>query len=265
MKKLFFLSFMALVQASSAQITTQKSVIYAQSVKDSFELYISTPAQLDLAQKYDVVYYCDANLKSGKKLRSLLDSEKYRKKASHTLFVGVGHIGNFHVLRRRDFILPELKNGDTIGKSANYGQIERFYQFMKLELIPTIDATYPTNPEHNSILGHSLGGLFAFYCLFKDESLFKNYYALSPALWIDHYKIYKFNHLKKLQTSEKHLYFSAGGLEILNFIKSGAHRMDRYLDRQKYHNLSYTFQIHPWKTHNSQVQESLDYILSGSN
>ena len=263
MKKLSFLLALAMAQVSFAQIVTQKSVVYSAAVKDSFELYISSPAQLEPGQKYKVLYYCDANLKSGKKLRSMLNSGKYKAQTAHTLFVGVGHIGDFHVLRRRDFILPNIQNGDTIGKSANYGQIEHFYQFLKQELIPKINVSYPVDTEQNAILGHSLGGLFAFYCLFKNESIFKHYYALSPALWIDHYKIYKFNHLNNVEGSERQLYFSTGGLEILNFIRSGTNQMNRFLSRKKYPKLEYRYQIHAWKTHNSQVQESLDEILSG--
>jgi len=241
--------------------TANKTIIYSHNVKDSFEIYISQPPGIDTNKVYNVFYYCDANLKSGKKLKELITKSDYAIKASNTIFVGFVHMGNYHILRRRDFILPEIHNGDTAGISVNYGQIENFYRFLKLELIPKINSTYKTNQNHNSILGHSLGGLFVFYCLFKNDTLFKNYYALSPSLWVDNYSIYHFNKLTKENRNEKNLYFSAGGMEIFNHIKKGANRMEVFLKDKKYQNLKFEYSIHPGKTHNSQVEKSLDHIL----
>ncbi|MFZ1527455.1 MAG: hypothetical protein WAT19_01815 [Ferruginibacter sp.] len=61
-------------------VKTEMVVIYAQNVKDSFEIYISTPLAFDSSKSYDVVYYCDANIKSGKKIREMLNSGNYNKK-----------------------------------------------------------------------------------------------------------------------------------------------------------------------------------------
>ncbi|MGG9972444.1 alpha/beta hydrolase [Ferruginibacter sp. SUN002] len=250
-----------LMQTSFAQSVTEKTIIYSEKVKDSFELYVSTPAIIEDLKTYNVVYYCDANLKSGRKLRELISSDTYKEKTANTIFVGVGHIGNFHVLRRRDYILPTIKNGDTLARDEKYGHIEDFYQFLKTELIPKINSKYRTNNENNSILGHSLGGLFAFYCLFKNETLFTNYYALSPALWIDHYNIYEFNKLDSGNINERHLYFSTGGREVMNHIRKGTNRMNKFLNDKKYDQLMYRYDIHKRKTHNAQVPLSLDYIL----
>jgi uncharacterized protein len=261
MKIFITIALLGLTQLLNGQSLTEKTIIYSEKVKDSLELYISTPKKIEATKIYNVIYYCDANLKSGRKLRELIGSTAYNSKTENTIFVGVGHIGNFHILRRRDYILPTIKNGDTAGNSINYGQIENFYQFLKTELIPTINSRYRTNIENNSIVGHSLGGLFAFYCLFKNEPLFKNHFALSPALWIDHYGIYNFNKLTTENTIIKNLYFSSGGLEIMNHIKKGTNRMEKFLVEKKYQNLKYKYQIHLSKTHNSQVQKSLEYIL----
>jgi hypothetical protein len=188
-------------------------------------------------------------------LRQLISSAPYNSKVENTIFVGIGHVGNFHVLRRRDFISP------TAAGSINSGQAEHFYQFLKTELIPAINLKYKTNAENNSIIGHSLGGLFVFYCLFKNEAVFKNYYALSPSLWINNYSIYNFNNLSNENVKATHLYFSAGGLEIVNHIKKGTNQMKRFLDMKKYPNLNYQYQIHGGRTHNSQVEKSFDYLL----
>lgn len=256
------LAILGLTIFSCSQDMDKKSIIYSQKVKDSFEIYISTPDNFDHAKSYDVIYYCDANLRSGKKLREMLKKVPFASKVNNTIFVGIGHTGNYQVMRRRDFILPDIVNGDTIARSQNYGQIENFYQFLKMELIPKINSSYKTNPGDNSIIGHSLGGLFVFYCLFKNETLFKNYYALSPSLWINNYSIYKFNHLANGISREKNLYFSAGSHEIFNYVKKGARNMEAFLKSKKYENLKFTYEVHPGETHHSQVGKSFEFILS---
>lgn len=260
--KRFAIVFCMLPLALLAQTRTTVTKLYAAAVKDSFEIYITTPAQIDPAKVYDVLYYCDANLKSGNKLREMVDDSVYAQRVSHTIFVGIGHIGNYHVLRRRDYILPFINKNDTAGKSDNYGQIAHFYQFLTTELMPRINGMYKTNPANNSILGHSLGGLFAFYCLFKNESYFKNYYALSPALWIDKYSIYRFNQLTKGTMPQRYLYFSAGGQETLNHIKKGTTAMEAFLQQQQYPSLRFTYTVHEGQTHNSQVPLSLHELLA---
>jgi uncharacterized protein len=243
-----------------AQTHTTITKLYAHAVKDSFEIYITTPTPIDPNKVYDVMYYCDANLKSGNKLREMVDDSVYARRVSHTIFVGVGHIGNYHVLRRRDYILPFINGADTAGKSENYGQVANFYRFLTTELMPRINGMYKTAPANNTILGHSLGGLFAFYCLFKNKSYFKNYYALSPALWIDKYSIYRFNQLGGAMP-QRNLYFSAGGQETLNHIKKGTTAMEAFLQQQQYPGLKFIYTVHEGQTHNSQVALSLHDIL----
>lgn len=210
MQSAFFLCLLFCCTDLKAQFTTNLNNTYSVNVKDSFEIYTSLPPGYNPAQTYKVVYYCDANLKSGNLLREKLNAATYNATLNDCIFIGIGHIGNFHVLRRRDFILPFIKGNDTIPRNETYGQVERFYAFLKNELIPSINTRYRTYSDSNSIIGHSLGGLFAFYSLFKSDELFNKYFALSPALWIDDYAVYRFNKIKEGFPGRKQLYFTAG-------------------------------------------------------
>jgi len=234
---------------------------FSRNVNDSFEIYISLPETFEHNKTYNVVYYCDANLKSGKHLRELISSPLVSKDVKDFIFVGIGHIGNYHVLRRRDFILPTIQGSDTAGDSKNYGQVEHFYSFLKSELIPEINSRFKTNSHNNSILGHSLGGLFAFYCLFKSEDLFKKYFALSPALWIDKYSIYRFNKIKGGFNEPKYLYFASGAMETMNRILRGTNYANNFLEKASYTGLTYEYDIWGATTHNSEVPLSLQKIL----
>lgn len=234
---------------------------YSKSVGDNFEIYISFPHAYNLNDTYNVVYYCDANLKSGKRLRNFISDSQF-KNLEKTIFVGVGHIGNYHVLRRRDFVLPTINGKDTVGRNGNYGQVEKFYSYLKTELIPSINSKFKTNADSNSILGHSLGGLFAFFCLFQADNLFSKYFSLSPALWIDNYSIYKFNRIQDGGFSQnKYLYFAAGSKETVNKILKGTDELKHFLDQRQYSNLSYDYDIWQGKTHNSEVSLSLEKLM----
>jgi predicted alpha/beta superfamily hydrolase len=233
---------------------------YSKSVGDSFEIYISLPHTFNHNDTYNIVYYCDANLKSGTHLRELISTNQYSN-LRNSIFVGIGHIGNYHTLRRRDFILPRINGADTIGRDKNYGQTENFYSYLKNELVPSINTRFKTNTDSNSILGHSLGGLFAFFCLFKSDHLFSKFFSLSPALWTDKFSIYKFNRIHSNFSKNKYLYFAAGSKEKVNKILNGTNEVKQFLDKKQYGNLSYDYDIWKGKTHNSEVPLSLKRIL----
>ena len=157
----FVLIIITLASCGQIKGSGYTRIIYSHSVKDSFELYITVPKSYDSNQVYAVFYYFDANLKSGKKLREMIQQPAFASRVNKTIFVGIGHRGDFHELRRRDFILPSIRQGDTSGLAVNYGQATNFYNFMKNELMPIITKAYKTDPLNNSIMGHSLGGWVA--------------------------------------------------------------------------------------------------------
>ena len=258
---LFFFLILNLIELTNAQFSTSKKIEYSRIVGDSFEIYISIPKSFSPDESYNIVYYFDANLKSGQLLQEQISTDQYNVKLKNRIFVGVGHIGNYHVLRRRDFILPFINENDTSGRDQNYGQTEKFYQYLKEELIPSINFKFKTNTDSNSIIGHSLGGLFVFYCLFKSNNLFSKYFALSPALWIDKYSIYRFNKINGGFTDKKFLYFASGSKEKTNKILNGTNKAKQFLDKMNYNNLTYEYHILKGKTHNSEVAISLKKIL----
>lgn len=264
---LIFASFLCWGCASKqhnapAAFTTNVSVLYSENVQDSFEIYISRPANFSAGKIYHAVYYFDANLKSGKKLREMLRSGKYAHTTANSIFIGIGHIGNYRVLRRRDLMPAVLFPGDTAFVSRNYGHAEKFYQFLQAELLPYISTNYHVDQSQNTVIGHSFGGLFVFYCLFKNDSMFRNYYALSPSLWVEDYNVYRYNQLDKGLVGAKKIYFSCGGLEVVNFIKKGTDEMKAFLDEKSYPALEYKYQVHAGESHNSQVEKSFEYLLS---
>ena len=59
----------------------------------------------------------------------------------------------------------------------------KFLKFMQTELIPVIEADYRAKSTGRTLMGHSLGGLFACYVLLHQPALFKGYLAVDASLF----------------------------------------------------------------------------------
>lgn len=245
----------------SAQFSTRHVIDTSAIVGDRFDLYISTPPGYHADSTYRVVYYLDANILSGRKLRRLLAAPEFNQILQQVVFIGIGHKGNYRACRNRDFLLPRKNGSRETMLQSKRGQAERFYMYLKQELIPTINETFHTDSGKNSIIGHSLGGLFVVYALFKQEDLFTNYFALSPSLWVHRYAVYNFNQIDTGFTQPKNLYFTSGSMEVLNKILKGSNQFQRFLSKKSYKGLNYEYQIWKRKTHISSVNPALHRIF----
>jgi len=260
--KYLFLIFVICVACSAPR---DKSVptIYSKVVGDSLELHIHTPLDYSKSGNYSVVFYLDANLKIGNELRRQIKLAENQEKLKNVIFVGIGHIGDYRELRRRDFIPPIIQNKDTIfDEDPNYGRADRFYNFLTEELIPYIHQHYPNNGKY-TLIGHSFGGLFAFYCLMKREAVFQNYIALSPSLWVNNHNFFEIeHHFQNLNLEpEGTLYHSCGSLEWINKVLYSSRRMKDTLLKRNSPKLKYIYAEHQGEGHNGVVPVSLEYVF----
>lgn len=238
--------------------------IYSENVKDSFELYIDLPPNYQMdSTKYSVVFYMDANLKMGKEIRRQIKLEVNKQNLEYVIFVGIGHIGPYRKLRRRDFIPPVMNLGIIKeSKDEYFGHADQFYEFLTLELIPYVNKKYPNNKRY-SYIGHSFSGLFAFYCLFKDPTLFKNHIALSPSLWTNHNNFYEYERFYSTRNYSlpTNLYHACGTGEWTNKVLSTSRDMSRILNERNYSGFKYNYVEHKGKNHNGVVPVSLEFVF----
>ena len=68
-----------------------------------------------------------------------------------------------------------------IERRPDSGGGNRFIDFLRREVFPLVEGQYRTQP-HRTLIGHSLGGLFAVYSLLTAPELFQAYIAISPAI-----------------------------------------------------------------------------------
>lgn len=69
------------------------------------------------------------------------------------------------------------------GPPVVIGGTGHLLDFIEAQLLPSIEALAPIDPQRRSLFGHSFGGLFALYALFARPGLFKNWIAASPTIY----------------------------------------------------------------------------------
>ena len=86
--------------------------------------------------------------------------------------------------------MSELTTGTDKEYPAIVGKGEQFMSFVEKELIPYIDATYPTT-TYRTLIGHSVGGLTVVNTLLHHPNLFNSYASLDGALWWKDHQVVK--------------------------------------------------------------------------
>jgi len=95
------------------------------------------------------------------------------------------------------------------------GGAEAFLEFLIEELRPFIAEHYTTDPDDQTLVGSSLGGLFSLYALVQKPSAFANYVANSPALWWNEREIMAYPSPTTLGHGKaRSVFLSVGGDEV---------------------------------------------------
>lgn len=92
-------------------------------------------------------------------------------------------VGIANVDRRRDLTCPTSIAKDK-ADFPTAGGSSAFMDFLAKEAIPFVEANYRTFPER-TLIGQSLGGLFAAEVMLRRPWLFQHYIIVSPSLWWD--------------------------------------------------------------------------------
>lgn len=107
-------------------------------------------------------------------------------KLSPAVVVGVAYPNRkfFDPVRRTfDFTPPGAFDADMESEGIKLGGAAQFLDFLDRTLKPQLRARYPLSSEHEALFGHSLGGLFVLYALFKAPESFETFLAASPSMF----------------------------------------------------------------------------------
>ncbi|WP_162386905.1 alpha/beta hydrolase-fold protein [Spirosoma endbachense] len=179
------------------QVPGKRDSIHSEILKEKRYFQVVLPIGYDAAskKKYDVIYVLDGdwNTKLLSDVEQLLGEEG---RIPHNIIVSI-----FNTDRNRDFLPTHNQSNQTSGGA------DQFLNFLKKELIPYINKTYPSDGE-NTLFGHSFGGLFVTYALLAEPQLFNSYIAADPSYWWDNNVILKMvpPKLTTLKVSDRMLY-----------------------------------------------------------
>ncbi|RZM24273.1 MAG: alpha/beta hydrolase [Pedobacter sp.] len=132
---------------------------------------------------------------------------------------------------------------------------------LKNEIIPLVEKKYKVNGD-KGIEGHSLGGLFAAYCLLQEPQLFNRYGINSPSLWWDNEKIFEIekSFAEKSKNLNAQVFITVGSREGEAMVP----KMTAFADSLRLHNyigLTLTSQVFEDEGHFSVVPASISRTL----
>ncbi len=124
----------------------------------------------------------------------------------------------YNALRRAwDLGPPPIKSYPPYfegGPPVRIGGTGELLDFIENQLIPRLDEMVRTNATRRSLFGHSFGGLFTLYALFKRPELFSNWIAASPTIyWEDREILNNEASRKRIAGPPAFLHLSAGEYE----------------------------------------------------
>jgi len=173
--------------------------IDSEFVDQTFEIFVQVPPMLaDGSERFPVMYLTDCT--GGINFDEMTAIMQVGGDVPRFITVGIGYpsdnaMGGMNV-RTRDLTPTEFESEAasmpwpldgvievTSGKKS--GGAPEFLQFIRQELIPLIDANYPTVVGDRGYFGDSLGGLFGLYVLFNQPDTFGRYIIGSPSAWWD--------------------------------------------------------------------------------
>jgi predicted alpha/beta superfamily hydrolase len=248
-----------LLATLGTSITAQGKLdsVYSEVLKEKREFKVLLPPgyKPGSQKKYDVAYILDGE----GNLEIFSQVQGYAK--------GMGFvpdlilIGVYNIDRTRDFTPTVMKRLPISGGA------DKFFSFLKQELIPYINKTYPASGQ-NILYGHSLGGLLAVHAMLTEPALFSSYVAADPSLWYDNEYTNKMAIEKfKTATQPDQTLFISGTDNGLK--RMGITTMDSILKINPPKNLTHKIAVYEGEHHGSvhlkTIYDGLKFIYDGFN
>jgi uncharacterized protein len=173
---------------------TQVRIITAKHNAVTYKLLISLPLNYTARpdEKFEVIYLLDADF-SFALAKNMLDQLEAGGQAPGVILVGIAYEGKgqFLLNRTRDYT-PTLAYHKFSPKEVQdfSGGGPKFLAFIRNELFPFMAQNFRVS-NSRTIVGHSLGGLFAIWTFLTQPDTFDKYLVVSPSLWYDDYLLLK--------------------------------------------------------------------------
>ena len=245
---------------------TKRHIIKSDFNHKSYQLHVSLPKKYSEQDTlhYPVLYVLDGkfSFNSMSSIRAVLElGKEIRDIIIVAIDVSSVTDADWLASRYNDFTPSSIPQADTLwskimkipeGKLRS-GGAELFLNTLQKEMIPFIDKQYKTTADRG-LSGHSLGGLFAGYCLLKKPDLFKRYGINSPSFWWNNNEMlrYENNYANENTELSANVFFSVGGSED-DMMLAPFNAFTNSIKNHNYKGLSMTVKIFDDETHLSAV------------
>ncbi len=238
--------------------TEQFSITSKYVAGENYIIQVGLPSGYSSSQKsYPILYVTDGDVLFGMAKEIALEGwMRITNNIKDIIVIGIGYGQGMDVLlqkRARD--LAPTKDTIRAKQYPNAGEADNFLKFIQYELFPVINKNYRINQDSVAIFGHSFGGLFAAYILFKQPELFKGYIISSPPVHWNNKSLLKleaeyFSNHKELN---KIVYLSIGSLENWrnNEFINNLNELSQNIQTHNYKGLTLVTRIFEGETHSS--------------
>lgn len=155
----------------------------------TYRIFVAWPAPpaKPPPQGYPVVYVLDGNALFGTAVAAARTGAATGE-LRPALIVGIGYATDDEagIEKQRVFDLSPPMAKDQVPvtlQGARMGGADAFYAFIVSKLRPRIAAMFDVDAGDQSLVGHSLGGLFVLKALLAHPDAFRSYVAASPSIW----------------------------------------------------------------------------------
>ncbi|MFP7493158.1 alpha/beta hydrolase-fold protein [Terribacillus saccharophilus] len=180
-----------------------------------YHVQIYVPDQAPPSEGFPVIYVLDGNAYFGYGADTIRNQSFNGLKTGiePAIIVGIALKAEDAIIRERRFYdftppaaaykYPDRFKNTTIDK---HGGADIFLDWIVEELQPKILENYAVDLKKQCLYGHSLGGLFTLYSMFRRPEAFQCYLAISPSIWWNEKHIYSFVH----DTKDVRLFIGVG-------------------------------------------------------
>jgi len=253
------------------------------AIGQDFQLQVSWPAgRLAEGQRLPVVYVLDGNHSFAMAAQAARMLQAGPFPMPPTLVVGIGYHfdrpedqAQWGMLRVRDF----TPCGDAVfdeqypGAAVQPGGAEAFLDFIQGEVTPFLASRAPLDVTDQTVVGASLGGLFALYAMLRRPDAFQRVVAVSPAIYWGGRTLFELEASlgARVQDLSVKLYLSAGSLEEAHDprlgLVSNLYGLEGRLRARAYPGLDMALQVFEGENHMSvfpgAVTRGLGHVFGG--
>jgi len=159
-------------------ITARSHTLHSERLGESRVVDVALPPGYDanLSQHYPVLYVLDGEIEG----QAAIAVTRFYASTGQLPPMIVVAVRNTQ--RTRDLTPAAVAGFTPLPDVGPSGGADAFLGFLSDELIPWVNQGYRTAPMR-VLVGHSLGGLLAFYALANRPQLFTGYIVMEPATW----------------------------------------------------------------------------------